>query len=188
MLTVLVGETDWWLFGATDGLVFATVALVCVTSVLAYAAWRALDQLKVALRQLELTVEQLAQAKRDRHINILSEFGQRWDDARLVEAREKQRGYANTELATAIKQWAEGGKAGDIPILLRVPNFFEDLALMVELGELERPFVARSFKTMARREWAYWELAVTELRTRDPEAYVEFEQLVAELGGAERPN
>jgi len=49
----------WYLFAAT-------VALAAVTGVLALAAWRALGQLRVAFQQLELTVEQLAQAKRDR--------------------------------------------------------------------------------------------------------------------------
>lgn len=175
------GDVATWLIAV------GTLLLAGVTGVLALAAWRALGQLRVAFRQLELTVEQLAQAKRDRHINILSDFGHRWDEQRILEAREKQRNYTNIQLAEAVKQWAEGGKAGDIPILLRVPNFFEDLALMVELGELEKPFVARSFKTMARREWAYWELAVTELREHDPDAYVEFQQLVKDLGGAERP-
>ena len=90
------------------------------------------------------------------------------------------------DVVRQIEQWAKGGEAGDLPVLLRVPNFFEDLALMVELGELEKAFIARSFKTMARREWAYWELAVTELRVQDPDAYVEFQQLVTDLGGAER--
>jgi hypothetical protein len=124
----------------------------------------------------------LKDAKRDRHIHVLSDFGRRWDDARIVEARDKQRSYTDIQLADAVEKWAKGGEAGDIPLLLRVPNFFEDLALMVELGRLEVSFVARSFKTMAQREWAYWELAVTKLRERDKDAYVEFQQLVRDLG------
>lgn len=179
MLAILVAEaTDtpvWFLFAATVGLVLVTLALVI-------AAWRALGQLRVAFQQLELTVEQLADARRDRHIHVLSDFGRRWDDARIVEARDKQRSYTDIQLADAVEKWAKGGEAGDIPLLLRVPNFFEDLALMVELGRLEVSFVARSFKTMAQREWAYWELAVTKLRERDKDAYVEFQQLVRDLG------
>jgi hypothetical protein len=135
----------------------------------AVAAWFAFDQVK--------------ETRRDRHIQVLSEFGRRWDEDLLSEARSKQREYDDVELAGEVRKWIrDPSAAADVPILLRVPNYFEDLAIMVECGRLEREYVARSFSMLAVREWEYWERAVNEMRIDAPDAYTEFEGLARALG------
>lgn len=83
MISSLIADVTnaptWALFGAT-------VALAVVTAVLASAAVKALDQLKVGLRQLDVTVEQLEEAKRDRHAQAFSDLGRRWDAPDITES------------------------------------------------------------------------------------------------------
>src|SRR4051794_4472514 len=110
MLMLTHAATDkpvWFLFGAT--------------AFLAAAAWFALGQLR--------------EVRTDRHIKFMSDFGQRWDAPHVWDARERQAGVSNVELADLVRLWytTRDESAKEVPILLRVPNFFEDLALTVEI-------------------------------------------------------
>jgi hypothetical protein len=64
----------------------ATLALVAVTGVLAAAAWRALDRLRIAIDQLE-------EVKRDRHVEVLDEMGRRWEGEEMTQALQMAVGY-----------------------------------------------------------------------------------------------
>lgn len=124
----------------------------------------------------------LKETRRDRHIQVLSDFGRRWDEPEIAEARRKQRKYDSDTLAEEVDKWFHSTAEGsDVPILLRVPNYFEDLAIMVECGRLELAFVARAMRTNTLREWAYWEKAITKIRADSAESYVEFEKLAGQL-------
>jgi hypothetical protein len=131
--------------------------------------------------------QQLKDAGLARHVQIINDFGQRWDGDRLWEARALKHKYDNVSLAeeAATYIWAPRC-APDIPLLLRVPNYFEDLAMMVELGRLDTFYVERAFGLLARREWAFWELAILVMRTDAPDSYTEFQKLVDELPGPAR--
>ena len=153
---------------------------------LKHSHWAALWLTGVATAVLAAGVllawSQLKDSRRDRHIQILSDFGRRWDSERLVEARTKQATRDSQELADEVGRWLK--KATDAPevrTLLRVPNFFEDLAIMVDLGELKIKFVAKAFKATAEREWAYWKDAIAAMRTDSPESYKQFQALVEKL-------
>ena len=61
---------------------------------------------------------------------------------------------------------------------LRVPNYFEDLALITEAGGLDPLIVSRNFVALARREWDFWGPAMTRMREDDEFAFIEFENLV----------
>lgn len=128
-------------------------------------------------------LQQLGEARRDRHIQVLSDFGRRWDDPTLEEAREKQGQYNSNELADAVVEWLKKPTSHpDMFILLRVPNYFEDLAIMVQLAGLDIEPVSKAFGTRALRSWAYWGEAIREMRDKDaPASYVEFQQLVQAL-------
>jgi len=172
MLTAAAHTSDtpvWWLVGAT-------FALVAVTAGLAYAALRALGQLKLA-------VEQLDEVRRDRHVQVLSDFGRRWDEPHLWEAREKQFGIASDRLRDLVGVWfaRRDRSASDVPILLRVPNFFEDLSIMVEAGKLEVKYVALSMGSLALGMWDYWQPAIEKMRETAPTSYTQFEKLVGDL-------
>ena len=81
ILTTLLAEaTDkpvWFLFGAT-------VVLAMVTAAVAGAAIYALRQ--------------LAEVRVDRDVQVLADFGRRWDEALLTEARELDLEYTRDEL------------------------------------------------------------------------------------------
>jgi hypothetical protein len=137
--------------------------------VTAIGAWFAYDQVK--------------ETRRDRHIQVLSEFGRRWDEQLLWEARERQFLYTDEQLAARVDKWfkTQDRDVSDVPILLRVPNYFEDLAIMVEAGRLEVKYVAQAMGSLALRMWEYWAPAVEKMREQAPTSYTQFEKLVGEL-------
>lgn len=145
----------WWLFGAT---VF-----------LAAAAWFALGQLR--------------EVKKDRHIQVMSDFGRRWDEPHLWEARERQVEISDEELALLVERWFTKGdpEAKEVQLLLRVPNFFEDLALTVEIGSMELRTVDLWLGSVIDRMWNYWSPAITKMRESRPTSYAQFERLVLDL-------
>jgi hypothetical protein len=133
-------------------------------------------------------IRQLREAKRVRQFEILSEIGKRWDDDLLVESRARTLHLDNRQLADRIRElWRPKGQSddpdvGDLYVLLRIPNFFEDVALMAEAGGLELEWVWRIFGDSAIQEWRYWEEAIDVLRDADdPGAYIEFQRLARDL-------
>jgi hypothetical protein len=130
-------------------------------------------------------VKQLDETRRDREIQLIAELGRRWDDDRMAEARDKQLEYTSEELCEEVVRWLEDPKSRDsqlLLLLLRVPNFFEDLAVMVESGGLDIKLVDKAFRALVLTQWSYWEQAIVRTRElREPEAYVEFEKLKRQL-------
>ena len=140
----------------------------------AVAAWFAYDAVK--------------ETRRDRHIQIVMDYGSRWDGERMFEAREQRRPLGRARLLDAVGKWlADPTKRSAVPILLRIPNYFEDLAIMVEEGHLDLEFVAKGFSALALWEWDYWKEAISLMRVEleDEQAYVEFEKLVNDLRALE---
>ncbi len=152
----------WWLFGAT--------------AFLALAAVRALAQ--------------LTEVKTDRHLQFLSDFGRRWDDPQLWEARQKQFSIPNDELPFLVEKWfaTRDPEAADVPVLLRVPNFFEDLAITVDAGRIDLDIVLRSFGSLILNMWSYWEPAIQKMCETAPTSYSEFRELARAVKRARDPN
>ena len=106
----------------------------------------------------------------------------------MFEAREERRPLGRADLLKAVEKWlADPTKRGAVPVLLRIPNYFEDLAIMVEEGDLELEFVAKGFSALALWEWDYWKEAILLMRVEleDEQTYAEFEKLVNELRALE---
>jgi len=154
--------------------------------VLAGAAIKALGQLRVA-------VEQLEEAKKDRHTLVFADLGRRWDEPAMSEALQMAPRFSREALARVVAKAYRGVSWNPLRnrataranhrmnILLRVPNFFEDLALLVESGSLDLGLVSKNFKGVAVREWHFWEFAIKELRQEDPWSYTQFEELVRRM-------
>jgi hypothetical protein len=172
------GDVATWLIAS------GTFLLAGVTGVLAWAAWRALAQLHVGVQQLAVTVEQLAEAKKDRHIQVLADFGRRWDEPALTEAQILAPKFGRAELAKVVDM-AYRGKSWNpfknrdtqqanvyLNVLLRIPNFYEDLASVVHEGTLDLASVSKSYKAVATLEWDYWSLAMARIRQEDRYAYL----------------
>jgi hypothetical protein len=85
-----------------------------------------------------IAVVSLRELRRDRHLQWIFEIGRRWDDDDLKESRVALREYDadGNELALKIRSWLEAGRrvepelTAEIERLQRLPDFFEDVALM----------------------------------------------------------
>jgi hypothetical protein len=184
MLATLVADvTDtpvWFLFGATVGLALVTLLLFL-------AAWRALGDLEVGIKQLAVTVQQLQEAKIDRHIQVWMDFGKRWDDPALTEAQVLAPNFSRVELARTVDTAYRGRSRWNpiknrrtqranvyLNVLLRIPNFCEDLGAVVRKGTLDLEMVSKSYKAVATVDWDYWAQALARIRQEDPYAYLEW--------------
>jgi hypothetical protein len=163
----------------------ATLALVAVTGVLAAAAWRALDQLRIAIDQLE-------EVKRDRHVAVLDEMGRRWEGWEMTQALQMAADYTPEGLVRLFQRAAHPRSANpmrnrrtrrarkDTIILLRVPNYFEDAATIAKAGSLESTIITEAFGSVAKDEWALWKPTIKKLQENDEGAYAEFERMAEE--------
>ncbi|HXF71753.1 MAG TPA: DUF4760 domain-containing protein [Actinomycetota bacterium] len=68
-------------------------------------------------------------------------------------------------------------------VLMRVPNFLEDLAVLVDQGALPEEAARASWASVIERQWAHWAPAIRLLRdVRDrPTIYANFERLKARM-------
>jgi hypothetical protein len=178
-VTLIAEATDtpvWFLFGAT-------VALAVITFGLAIAAI-------LALRQLGFAVQDLEEVKRDRHVQVFADLGRRWDGPEMVEALRQERLYNVEQLRklfarayappsrNRFKEWLAKRAASKTVVLLRIPNFFENLSLIVRAGSLDIKLVSQDYGTVANDSWEKWKPAIMELRETDKQSYAEFQWLV----------
>lgn len=190
LVTVIVASVNVWaLKGASAPhpggwpewtTAIATAVLAIATATLAGAAI-------VALRELN-------EAKRDRHAQVFADIGRRWDDPPMAEALQAEAVLTKEELAELAARALppEGAPQyvvnaamradAELVVLLRVPNFFEDLMLITEEGGINMPAMSRNFKGLANAEWKKWEKAIGVIRERNDEyAFTQFEKLVKEM-------
>jgi hypothetical protein len=180
--------TNWHITLGGDAASWAiaggTIALAAVTAVLAIAAWRALSQ--------------LTEGRTDRQVQVLIHLGERWNsemmsEALLIEATHTKEGLAHL-VERAWREhdgWFFKGRAKrakdranrELVILLRVPDYFEDLAVLAERAHLDMRDVGLIFKGVVLDEWDLWELAIAKLREGDPYSYTQFERLVTDMRG-----
>jgi hypothetical protein len=148
--------------------------------------------LVVAVVAALFALRQLREIRRDRHVELIAELGRRWDDERMAQSRAPARRYDSHQLAERLGAWVASRDAAEIDTereretlqLMRVPNFLEDVALMVEAGSMTPELIDRSLGSITTATWEFWEEAVEEMRKQDPTIYVEFERLAR--GVAER--
>jgi hypothetical protein len=138
-------------------------------------------------------LQQLGEIKRDRDVQIMVAMGRRWEAAEMTEALQNSRDYTPHDLA-ALVEAARTGPKGDearaaaekkLIVLLRVPNYFEDAALIARKGRMDPDLIEDYFGGVAVDEWSTWELAVKKLQEKDERAYEEFERLAREDRAAE---
>ena|SRR5260221_9929522 len=163
----------WWLFVATAVLASATVTI-------AVGAFFALRQLK--------------EVRQDRHVRAFLEIGNRWQSAEMTEALQMSDDYTADELAEVFARHYGARDKGnldprpesdrkreakDVRVLLRVPNYFEDSAMIARVGALEHDAVDDYLGGLAAGEWKKWGTAVKKMQSDDGYAwsYEEFEGL-----------
>jgi len=164
---------------------FATVVLAAATAVLAKAAWRALDQLRIAIDQLE-------EVKRDRHVQVLDEMGRRWEGDEMTQALQMAVDHTPEGLVGLFERAARPRSGNpmrdrrtrrarkDTIILLRVPNYFDEAATIAQAGSLESTIITGAFGSVAKDEWNLWKPTIKKLQENDEGAYAEFERMAEE--------
>jgi hypothetical protein len=68
----------------------------------------------------------------------------------------------------------------DTIVLLRVPNYFEDAAMIARAGSLEGRLMTEMFGGVAKDEWSLWKPVIKKIQEDDDLAYVEFERMAEE--------
>jgi hypothetical protein len=140
----------WWLVVATTVLASATVGI-------AVGAFFALRQLK--------------EVRQDRHVHAFLEMGNRWQGAEMTEALKMEVDYTADELSEMFarvyaagdtrsldpnREKARRREAKDARVLLRVPYFFEDVAMIAKVGGLEDKALSDYVGGLAADEWRKW--------------------------------
>lgn len=111
-----------------------------------------------------LAAWQVWEARGARKAQLLLDLTKRWDDPTFVEAREYAAKYeVGAPLRDAIKQFREN-KAHEYFVLMRIPNFFEQLGLLRQERTVSLNVLNAWVGSIIIREWDRWELAVEYLR------------------------
>jgi hypothetical protein len=139
---------------------------------------------------LRVGLDQLREVKLDRHVQIFLEMGRRWEGREMTEALQREKGLTPQELRE-IFDYAERPRsrnpfrerkytraARETVVLLRIPNYFEDAAMVTRVGGLDESLVLENFGGVAIDEWRRWSLTVKAMQEEDELAYMGFEQLV----------
>jgi len=127
--------------------------------------------------------------KRDRHVQVFSEMGRRWEGQEMTDALQMEVDYTPDSLLALFERAA--AKPSTDPVLeaerktarkdritlLRVPNYFEEAAAIQKVGSLEADLIDDYFGGLANDEWKLWEPTVKKLQESDKQAFVEFEQM-----------
>ena len=66
-------------------------------------------------------------------------------------------------------------------ILIRIPNYFEDAAIIASVGGLDERFVHDSIGGVAVDTWRFWEPTIRVLQQDDAISYEKFERLVRDV-------
>ena len=129
-----------------------------------------------------VALNQLNESRRDRHIQVISDFGRRWDSARMAKALGLQRTIPGDEAAKRVAAWLnDTTKHPEAATLLMVLNFFEDLAIVVEEGELDIELVSRTMGAIVLTQWKYWEETILYMQQGRATNYSRFTQMAKEL-------
>jgi hypothetical protein len=132
-----------------------------------------------------LGLRQLSEVRSNRAVAVLADIGRRWDEDSLREAREKMLEYTAPELMELAEKLVQRPKfpqaRREFIVLFRIPNFFEDMALIVESSKVPTSVVARGFKEVIVDEWTQWEPLVRRFRETEPNCFAEFERLADQM-------
>jgi len=137
--------------------------------------------LLVVLAALLLGWRQLGSMETARKAQLLTDLSRRWDEELLVESRQAASDYAGgEELASALERHDQENTR-DYYVLGRLPNFFEDLGILVSEGAISPQMVAKSLGSSAKSYWRLYQPYASAVRGRQQTIYQWFEKLVEKL-------
>ncbi len=135
-----------------------------------------------------LAARQLREARMARLTEAAAGISRRWDAADLIEARGEIDKYPDdAALRNAVFGIApEGDPEPNVNLLLREPNFFDDLGTQELLGGVTLEWIELTMSDIVQSRWDLWRLTVDEYRARDssdPPIYGNFQRLAERLRG-----
>src|SRR5438045_3291262 len=132
----MLGATPTWTDVVVAVTSVITAAGIVVAGIAARVAWRQVKQMNM-----------------DRQALILLDHSRRWDESLLTEAREAASNYRTPkELRTHLQQTSERNER-EFYVLMRLPHFFEDLAVMVKHKALDFDIVDDAWGMIIPKRW-----------------------------------
>jgi hypothetical protein len=128
-----------------------------------------------------LAGKQVREAQRGRHAQLAADFIRRWDEPDLVETRRLVAQYANGEDLAAAFAELMATNSRDAYILLREPDFYEQLGALDSVGAFDFELIRALIGNSLIQRWELWRPAV-EAMGRD--AYPMFRALADKLRAA----
>lgn len=100
-------------------------------------------------------------------------------------------GFLRAGLAPKVRiPWIERRRSRDERervVLLRIPNYFEEVAVVARLGGVDWNLFVENYAGIAADYWVRWEPTIREFQKADPGTCVEFDRLAALSKPGERP-
>jgi hypothetical protein len=131
---------------------------------------------------------QVLEVRKSRHADIAIRFAEHWNEDFLTISREAATGFPTAlELKNEIKR-SRTNEQAKFHLLLRVPNFFEEVGAAERYGWITRDWVCSTWGSAIPRMWVTWLPTVEYLRGPDStglekrRVYREFEMLKDRVG------
>jgi hypothetical protein len=139
----------------------------------------------VVVVALLIAIWQVFEARRTRHGEVFFDLSRRWDEELLKEARYNEAKSPTPEALRDRLRDLRKKRAEEYYILVRVPNFIEDLAIMIERKIVSYDDVLASLGTPVLAKWERWEPSVMFERevSERSSAYEHFELLAVRVRG-----
>ena len=136
-----------------------------------------------AVVALVLTPSQIAEARRSRRAQILTTLAAEWASPLMQEARLRLSQLGTSEKLFETLKAAREQRTEEVLTVLRLPMFFETLAVLVDAGSADYDDVRRIYGSDVRRQWQLWESSIVFLRIDQgqPSMYREFQDLAERL-------
>jgi hypothetical protein len=140
--------------------------------------------LVVLLAALEIAYHQLKEAGRARQSQLMIELSKRWDDKDLADSRHciDQNRTPSDQLAALRTAWEQ--RSEDYYEFVRVPNFFEDLAVLRHERLVSIDLIHNTLGGAVLKYWDLWSPSVSFLRNdaeKRKDIYSNFETLAKDL-------
>ena len=113
---------------------------------------------------------------------LMAELSRRWDEPTLSESR-RFMDSLGTNLRATFQRWDDVQDPRSY-ILERVPNFFEDLSVLEQVGAIDFEMIRMSLGRSVVEVWEIWEPTIRYRRKKfgdDEEIYGNFEKLVVKM-------
>ena len=127
-------------------------------------------------------VHQLVEAQTARKVQILTDLSRRWDDLVLSESRRKVNTFIGDpeRLSRTLKRLDKKNRA-DYYVIIRVANFFEDLAILVGEDALSLELVKNSLGGPIRHYWSLFRCYILAAQEESPADFEHFARLARDL-------